>query len=556
MQLRGTIFPEGNEIGERLTAFFGGADSKAFVDCRPKRPPEEIMKAFEAKLAAYHQQKALRLQGRATGNATPYQMWAGFDLASFIEENFERPDRPGGEWTIEPYPQKTLAEHIHYKRVENTLDMSHPPAGSSLIAVPKEQAIPSNRFAEGYCWDMLPSVMGELAAGNVELALNTLENMAHQIRVTGRVSNGNRDYYTRTQVATFAILCNRVADYTGNEDILVQYLPELMAEWRNYMFGADTVGPGQIFGSVAMLPDGQMLNVYHDFATGPRPEGWAEEVEVANEELKERSADAPVNPANVYEVKRQGARSGIDFSKAQVNPETGRGELNFSIPLQENAHLVMAEQALVRALRAGGYAEMADQMDAVRERRTASIQSTFFKKKPDGTWEIGAHYRTREGKLHPLVTSEIANALWAGTVPPDAVDAVVKMIMEELLTEWGLAASAAWDSKEQWDGERFWALPTMKAVEGLRRYGKNEEAKKVAIAFAENAWQTYVNTGHTFEKFGRNGQPASGGEYRVEADMTMTNETLQWLASIYPEVADILDRPMPPRPVPEKPLAA
>jgi neutral trehalase len=219
------------------------------------------------------------------------------------------------------------------------------------------------------------------------------------------------------------------------------------------------------------------------------------------------------------------------------------------VPLQENSHLVLAEQVLVRALDANGDTGMAGVMKRINGDRIATMRSVFFKPSPDGTLTAGAYYRLREGELHPLLTSEIANALWAGVADDEGVDWIANRLKKDLSTPDGLMASAAVDSPEQWDGRKFWAIPTLKAVMGLERVKRFEDAEEVAVAYARNSWLTYVNTGHTFEKNGPNGQPGGGGEYRVEANMTMTNETLEYLASRYPKVREILNRPMPAAPI-------
>ncbi len=550
VQLRTDIHPEDSAIGQRLRAFFGSDDSIAFITCVPKRDPAAIMRDFDKLKADYWFEKTGQLGGEHVKidelDLSSLRMWSEFDPTDFLKANFTRQIPPGEAWKYEPYPAVPLGAHIERMREENVTDMRSPPLGASTRPLPYQpQPVPSRRFwFARYGWDSIPTVKGLLAARRFDRARICLDNDAFEIEETGEVHNGNESQYSgRVQPMSFTLNAGDYATALGDDSQLVRYLPAMMIEYRNRQRGVGDITAGQIFNGVAMTPDGGIVLRNRDYADGARPEGYVEDVRAARKALQ-----AGIDPEFVYAHYRQSAASGIDMSVAHNNPDDGRPELPFMGSLQENAHLVQAEKVIIRALKAAGHEDMAEQVQRVHDLRIKTLRDAFIKTMPDGQTNVGAYLRLREDELHPLDTAEIANALWAGIATndetPEAVEAITGMLAR-LTTPGGLGSTAADLSPEQWDTrKRIWAMHNLKAVEGLERIGKHDEAKALAVAFTEGAWATYVLTGHTFEKNGYDGTPGGGGEYKVEADMTMTNEALAYFASRYPECQAILDRPM------------
>ncbi|CAE6758701.1 Periplasmic trehalase [Paraburkholderia nemoris] len=550
VQLRTDIHPSDSAIGQRLKAFFDGDDSIAFITCVPKRDPANIMRDFNKLKADYWLKKTGRLGGEDVKidelDLDSLRVWSEFDPTDFLEANFTRQVPPGEAWKYEPYPAVPMGAHIERMREQNVTDMRFPPMGASTRALPYQpQPVPSRRFwFARYGWDSIPTVKGLLAAGRFDRARICLDNDAFEIEETGEVHNGNETQYSgRVQPMSFTLNAGDYATALGDDSHLVPYLQAMMIEYRNRQRGIDEITAGHVFNGIAMTPEGGVVLRNRDYANGPRPEGFVEDVRAAREGLKQG-----IDPEFVYAHFRHSAASGIDMSLAHNNPDDGRPELPLMASLQENAHLAQAEGVIIRALKAAGHHDMAEQVQQVHDLRIKALRDAFIEKTPDGRVNVGAYLRLRENELHPLDTAEIANALWAGIATgeetPEAVEAITGML-ERLTTPGGLGSTAADLSPEQWDTrKRIWAMHNLKAVEGFERIGEHEKARSLAIAFTEGAWATYVLTGHTFEKNGYDGTPGGGGEYKVEADMTMTNEALAYFASRYPECQAILDRPM------------
>jgi alpha,alpha-trehalase len=550
VQLRTDIHGAHSKTGLSLREFFGSDDSIAFITCVPRRDPADIMRDFNKLKADYWFQKTGQLGGENVKidelDRDSLHIWSDFDLTDFLKENFTRQVPPGEPWKYEPYPAVPLGAHIERMREVNATDMRFPPKGASTRPLPYQpQPVPSRRFwFARYGWDSIPTVKGLLAAGRFDRARICLDNDAAEIEETGEVHNGNETQYSgRVQPMSFTLNVGDYATAMGSDSHLVPYLQAMMIEYRNRQRGAGDITAGQIFNGVAMMPDGGIVLRNRDYADGPRPEGFVEDVRAARKALAEG-----IDPEFVYAHYRQSAASGIDMSVAHDNPVDGRPELPFMGSLQENAHLVQAEKVIIRALKAAGHHDMAGQVQQIHDLRIQTLRKAFIQTMPDGSVKVGAYLRLHEDELHPLDTAEIANALWAGIATkeetPEAVEAIEQML-DRLTTPGGVGSTAADLSHEQWDSrKRLWAMHSLKTVEGYERVGEHDKAKAMAIAFTEGAWATYVLTGHTFEKNGFDGTPGGGGEYKVEADMTMTNEALAYFASRYPECQAILDRPM------------
>lgn len=528
VQLRGDIHPADSPIGRRMKQVLGSDGSAAFIGFEPKRDPARIMSDFNELKAEYWLKKTGQLGGEQVEldelDPASLQVWSEFDLGDFLEANFTKPNAPAQAFQFDPYPALPMGTHIERMREQSA-------AGAATGSRQSSSA-------------SMPAVKGLLAAGKFDRARSVLDGDAAEIERTGAAHRGDEAQAgARVPAMSFTLNAGEYATALGDDSHLVPYLPAMMIEYRNRQRGFDQLTAGQMFNGVAMTPDGAIVLKNNDYSSGPRPGNYAEDVKAAREARK-----AGIDPQFVYAHRRQSAASGIDMSMAHNDPANGRPELPFLASLQENAHLAEAETVLIRALKAAGHDDMAEQIRQVHGRRLKTLRDTFIERKPDGSVDVGAYRRLRQGELHPLVTAELSNALWAniatGTDTPEAAQTVVEKL-ERLLTPAGLGSTEADTSPERGDGrDRIGAMHNLKAVEGLERLGEHDKAKALAMAYTEGAWATYVLTGHTWAKNGFDATPNVAAGHEDEADMTMTNETLAYFASRYPECQAILDRPM------------
>src|SRR5690606_7770115 len=146
------------------------ADSKTFVDCTPRRHPEQILDAYRAQRAA-----------------------AGFDLKAFVAEHFSLFEMPPSQFVADP--DDALSAHID--RLWPVLSR-HPgehPARSSLLPLPHVYVVPGGRFTEFYYWDSYFTMLGLDVSGRRDLLRAMADNFAYLIDTYGHIPNGNRTYY-------------------------------------------------------------------------------------------------------------------------------------------------------------------------------------------------------------------------------------------------------------------------------------------------------------------------------------------------------------------------
>jgi len=145
------------------------ADSKTFVDARPRLAPAAIVARYASSHGA-----------------------AGFSLQTFVEQNFELP-RPVGEG-FRTDTSQTMEQHIRALWSVLTRPPDTPDARSSLIPLPNAYVVPGGRFREVYYWDSYFTMLGLIESGRTDLVRNMLDNFAYLVQTVGHIPNGNRTY--------------------------------------------------------------------------------------------------------------------------------------------------------------------------------------------------------------------------------------------------------------------------------------------------------------------------------------------------------------------------
>src|SRR6476620_7825 len=308
-------------------------DEKTFVDCVPKRDPAEIMADY-SKLSKDPK----------------------FDLNAFVANNFTSP---------------TNAEDIvtHIKRLWCALrrDPVPPVGGSSLLPLPNPYIVPGGRFREVYYWDSYFTMLGLKESGEVDLMENMVKNFAYLINEYGHIPNGNRSYYiSRSQPPFFSLMVELLASVKGDK-VYLDYLPAMEKEYKFWMEGADKLKSGEVHRRVVKLKDGTILNRYWDDAATPRPEGFKEDVAVAEKSGRDKE--------EMYRNLRAGAESGIDFSSRWFDDKKDIITIQVIdfIPVDLNALMVHLEQMIAKGRKLKNDVNGADQMKKKASNREAAI---------------------------------------------------------------------------------------------------------------------------------------------------------------------------------------
>jgi alpha,alpha-trehalase len=467
-------------------------DGKTFVDAVPRQDPRRI-------LALYRSQRTA----------------AGFSLGDFVARHFELPQRlQEDEATALGRPG--VEEHIRsmWPRLARQASVRETArAGATLLELPHPYVVPGGRFDEIYYWDSYFTMLGLVDHGHAALAESMVRNFASLIDRYGHVPNGNRSYYlSRSQPPFFFKMVECLAP-SDSGPLLARFLPQLKAEHRYWMRGADALRPGEAAGRAVRLRDGRVLNRYWDDRDDPREESFREDL------LTAQASDR--DPRQVWRDLRAAAESGWDFSSRWCADPTRLSTIETTslLPVDLNCLLHGLERAI-----AAGCAHVGDLAGAhAFERRAANrleaIDRCFWS--ADAGHYVDYHWVHETPRL--ALTAATAMPLFMGLASPVQADRVARALETALLTRHGLVTTAV-RSGQQWDYPIGWAPLQWIAIDGLRRYGHQTLAQTISTRWIACVDKVYRDTGRLVEKYDLiEDRPGGGGEYDAQCGFGWTN---------------------------------
>jgi len=298
-------------------------------------------------------------------------------------------------------------------------------------------------------------------------------------------------------------------------------------EYKFWMEGAEKLKPGEAYRRVLKMKDGTILNRYWDEAATPRPEGFKEDVAVA-----ERSGR---NKEEMYRNLRAGAESGIDFSSRWFDDKKDIitiGVIDF-IPPDLNALMVHLEQMIAKARRLKMDMAGANQMTNKVLKREAAVNRYC--------WNRQLHYYTdynfKKQKQNNVVTP-------AGMYPfcimkktaalHQKCAQAISMLRKRLLQPGGIQTTEN-NTGQQWDAPNGWAPLEWMTIWGLDRCGQSTLARDIAQRWVKLNADVFERTGKLMEKYNvvNTDLEAGGGEYGGQDGFGWTNGILLVLINKY-----------------------
>ena len=474
------------------------ADSKTFVDARPRFPPREIAGRYA-------------IEKRAPS----------FDLRAFVERNFEPPrSRPDDSAMARGDGAKpTMEQHI----VALWPVLTRPPDSdsvlSSLIALPNAYVVPGGRFREVYYWDSWFTMLGLVESGRTDLVEDMLDNFAHLVATVGHIPNGNRSYYlSRSQPPYFAAMIGLYAEATDTTRALA-WLGALETEHAFWMDGADGLAPGQATRRVVRLADGSLLNRYWDDRADPRPESYREDFSLA------QALPDSARPT-FYRNARAAAESGWDFSSRWMRDPRDLRTLETTelVPVDLNSLLYNAERtiAALRAFRgAPGDDGIAQRFNRAADARRSALLALAYD--PDSGFFYDVRWKTGARVVDRPTLAAVA-PLYFGLATEDQADRVATRLERDFLQPGGFATTLI-ASGQQWDAPNGWPPLEWLAIEGVRRYHHGALADTARDRWLALNRRVYDQTGRMTEKYDVTaaGRAAGGGEYPNQDGFGWTN---------------------------------
>jgi alpha,alpha-trehalase len=368
-----------------------------------------------------------------------------------------------------------------------------------LLYLPFPYVVPGGRFNEMYGWDSYFIQVGLLRAGEIELARNMADNFIYQIEHYGQILNANRTYYlTRSQPPFLTAMVLGVYQRTGDKEWLRKSLPAIETYYEYW-----TTGDHQV------LETG--LSRYHDAGTGPAPEVVADERDEQGRTHYDRvreyfrthevtdydvddyyDRDKDELTALFYKGDRAMRESGFDPSNrfGQFNADI----LNYN-PVCLNSLLYLMEVETARIQNILGRPQAARFWSKRASDRRARMNRLMWD--PDDGLYYDYNFKTKQVRRYPFVTTFYP--LWTGIATRGQAARIMNNL-EQFERAGGLQTSTQ-KTGSQWDAPFGWAPMQMIAVAGMRRYGYNSAADRIAIKFLSLVLKEFSEHNVIVEKY-------------------------------------------------------
>lgn len=466
-------------------------DSKIFVDSIPKRDPAEIL----------YEYRKIRSRG-------------DFSLKTFIFENFTFPEQT----SFSPKSKLEMFEYIDNSWDTLLKDLKTHSVDSTLISLPEKHIVPGGRFRECYYWDTYFVIEGLFSSKKEGIIEKLTANLAHLIDKCGFIPNGNRIYYlTRSQQPYFSLILSALFR-EGREKLALSYYPQLLQEYDFWMRGQELLSKDNFIHHRAVLLDDLFLNRYYDETNHPRPESY-------KEDLKTFQTAEKLEKEDLYRNIKAACESGWDFSSRWCkNPSSFTSICTTDLlPIDLNCLLYHMENTLYLFGELLEH-EKTHHFKKLAENRKQAILKYFWDKDKQFFFD----YNFKEKKNMHCYSLAAVMPLFMSIASSHQAKAVAEYIEKHLLLEGGVAATCN-KTQMQWDYPYGWAPLQFLSYKGLKNYGFDDLANKIARSFILTCQKNYALHGTLLEKYNMEEPCAEvvAGEYPSQEGFAWTNAVLK-----------------------------
>jgi alpha,alpha-trehalase len=368
-----------------------------------------------------------------------------------------------------------------------------------LLYLPHPYVVPGGRFNEMYGWDSYFIILGLLQDGELQLAKSMVDQLAYEIQHYGMILNANRTYLLkRSQPPVFTLAILSVYEHIQDKQWLQSMLPSIETY---YYFWNVPPHLNQTTG----------LSHYGALGHGPAPEVVMSELDEQGkthyDRVKEyyRHFQFDDYDVNLYYDRQKDELSELFYQGDRSMRESGFDITNrfgpFSIdvihyaPVCLNVLLYQMEVDTAKINEILGYSEIAQQWSDRAELRQERINQLLW----DESAGLYFDYNFRTGERRQYEYATTFYPLWAGIASFEQAQRVWQNLDE--FEEAGGILTSTHVSGNQWDAPFGWAPLNLMAVEGLLRYGYEEDAKRIAGKFLNMAVQEFNKNGTLVEKY-------------------------------------------------------
>jgi alpha,alpha-trehalase len=395
-----------------------------------------------------------------------------------------------------------------------------------LLYLEHNYVVPGGMFNEMYGWDSYFIILGLLRDQRIELAQGMVENFFYEIEHYGAILNANRGYLiTRSQppFLTSMILAVYEANAAqGNKDLnwlakAYDYAKRDYSLWMRAPHLAGNTGLSRYFdfgeGPVAELsatdPYYQLVTKYfvlHPDSGRPyiaadpksQPKTWPAfslrlcPAESSTSKLQCEPVQNLGLNADYYKGDRSMRESGFDIS---FRFEPFSAGTHHYAPVCLNSLLYKTERDLERISSLLGKKQETGEWKQRAATRAQKIQQYFWDQQKGMYFD----YEFQKGKRSTYEYASTFYPLWAGVASAEQARAVARNV--SLFEQPGGIVMSRNETKAQWDYPYGWAPVQLLAVEGLRRYGYNQEADRISEKFLSTVIENFRRDGTIREKY-------------------------------------------------------
>ena len=430
---------------------------------------------------------------------------------------------------------RDLEQRCHIQVHELPVDITGPgqvlttitPQG--LLYLPNRYVVPGGRFNEMYGWDSYFIVRGLVESKRLDLARGMIENFFFEIEHYGTVLNANRTYFlTRSQppfLTSMVMAVYEAEKAAGKDD------RDLLE--KGYRWGAKDY---EMWVHDPHLAGGTGLSRYFDFGIGPAPESLKDEADFyrkvaeffllhaeGRNYLAETAADKSAQrvvgseyAVQVCDVQRTMAKPGCEPSRTislvadYYEGDRAMRESGFDIsfrfgpysagthhyaPVCLNSLLYKTEKDLEQMSRILGDSDDAKKWSERAQQRKERIQKYLW----DAQRGLFLDYNLDSSSRSTYEYVTTFYPLWAGVATSEQAEALRRNL--PIFEHAGGLAMSTHETGVQWDLPNGWAPTQLLAIEGLRRYGFNQDADRVTYKFLSTVAENFRRDGTIREKY-------------------------------------------------------
>lgn len=368
-----------------------------------------------------------------------------------------------------------------------------------LLYLPHPYVVPGGRFNEMYGWDSYFILVGLLRDDETKRAQDMVQNFLYEIDHYGMVLNANRTYFlSRSQPPFLTRMILGVFEQTKDRAWLQSTVPAIE---RYYAFWTS---PPHLIPELG-------LSRYYDMGAGPAPEVVSDERDDAGrthyDRVREYYRTHEISDYDVSLYYDRGADKLTDLfyvgdrsmRESGFDPSNRFGPFSVDIihyaPVCLNSLLYQMEADAARISSVLGRPA-----DEARWRERAGARQ---KRINEMLWDEAAgmyfDYSFRSKQRRPYEFATTFYPLWVGVATGEQAKRV-RANLSKLEAPGGLLTSTQ-ATGNQWDAPFGWAPLQMIAVDGLRRYGYDEDADRLATKFVSLVAKEFQEHGTIVEKY-------------------------------------------------------